>query len=77
MASKAKHRHVYVKHLVQSSTNANHFSLVNICSICGKERDVPFKEHLTQRENGTSKWMTTLEDFSRVYGELSIIYRQR
>lgn len=67
---KAKHKHFYAKYLRQTRKDPPRYSLVNICVICNREKEVPFKENLCKRSDGTWKWMTSVEDFEQIYGPL-------
>ena len=65
---KANHKHVYERVLIRQEGRLH---LVHKCQLCGKERELSVREHLSQ----LGKWLTSYEDFTEVYGPLPIIER--
>lgn len=73
---KANHKHQYRMYLKQRENNPSRFDLCKRCTICGLDKDVEFRKHLCKRPDGTLMWMTHIEEFFKVYGELPIVYVQ-
>lgn len=65
---KAKHKHIYDRVLIR---HKNHLHLIHKCQVCGKEREPPLREQLSQ----LNRWLFTYEEFIEVYGPLTIIDR--
>ena len=66
MSVKFDHKHDYHR-FVQAC--GSHYRTVNVCSICGHIRDVPFKEQFVKVEGGWTMPLH-LEEIKECFGDL-------
>lgn len=70
---KSNHRHDYVRHIrLIKSYYRNCYEIVNVCSICGRIKDLPFKEQLIKRD-GHYIWLTDLDEIRKQFGDLPLL----
>lgn len=71
--AKSNHKHVYQKFLVLKHRGApgdrDIYDVVNVCSICGKVKELSMKEHLV-KVDGRYRWPIYLEELKECFGDL-------
>lgn len=71
MAKKSNHKHIYVKHLTHRKDAPEElgWDIVNVCSICGNVKQIPFKERIV-KVDGRYVWPVRHDDIIRYFGNM-------
>ena len=73
-SKKSNHRHEYVRHIKCAGAlhTGNQYDVVNVCSICGRVKDLPFRDRLV-KEGNAYVWPYRLEDIRKYFGDLPML----
>lgn len=74
MGKKSNHKHAYVRHFVFRSKGhiQDIYDVVNVCSVCGKVKELPMKERVIKEDSGYWRWPIYLEDLKKYFGDLPV-----